>query len=137
MSTPHPQAEDLELVERLVAECLERQGAEGPSAVEEVCRKHPDHVDRVRRRLARLASMGMGMEKTPGAASPGAMPDQVGPYRLLRHPNYWIVAGEILILPLAFGAWEIAVGFSLANALLLAHRVRLENAALGPRRVAS
>ncbi len=60
-----------------------------------------------------------------------------GPYRLLRHPNYWVVAGEILVLPLAFGAWEIALGFSLANALVLAHRIRLENAALGPRRAIS
>ncbi|WP_299617023.1 isoprenylcysteine carboxyl methyltransferase family protein [Pelagibius sp.] len=60
-----------------------------------------------------------------------------GPYRFLRHPNYLVVAGEILILPLAFGAWEIALGFSLANALLLAHRIRLENAALAPRRVVS
>lgn len=60
-----------------------------------------------------------------------------GPYRLLRHPNYWIVAAEIAVLPLAFGAWEIALGFSLANALLLAHRIRLENGALGPRRAIS
>lgn len=60
-----------------------------------------------------------------------------GPYRLLRHPNYLIVAAEIMVLPLAFGAWEIALGFSLANALLLAHRIRLENGALGPRQVIS
>lgn len=60
-----------------------------------------------------------------------------GPYRFLRHPNYLVVAGEILILPLAFGAWEVALGFSLANALLLAHRIRLENAALAPRRAVS
>ena len=60
-----------------------------------------------------------------------------GPYRFLRHPNYLVVAGEILILPLAFGAWEIALGFSLANALLLAHRIRLENAVLAPRRAVS
>ncbi len=57
-----------------------------------------------------------------------------GPYRFMRHPNYVIVAAEIAVLPLAFGAWELAVGFSLANALLLFHRVRVEEAALAPRR---
>jgi methyltransferase len=53
-----------------------------------------------------------------------------GPYRILRHPNYAIVAAEIAVLPLAFGAWQIALGFSLANLPLLAHRIRIENAAL-------
>ncbi len=57
-----------------------------------------------------------------------------GPYRFMRHPNYVIVAAEIAVLPLAFGAWELAVGFSLANALLLFHRVRVEEAALALRR---
>ena len=59
-----------------------------------------------------------------------------GPYRFLRHPNYLVVAAEILVLPLAFGAWEIAVVFSLANAAVLAHRIRQENAALAPRQPA-
>jgi methyltransferase len=53
-----------------------------------------------------------------------------GPYRFLRHPNYAIVAAEIAVLPLAFGAWQIALGFSLVNLPLLAHRIRIENAAL-------
>lgn len=57
-----------------------------------------------------------------------------GPYRWLRHPNYLVVAAEIAVLPLAFGAWELALGFSLANAVLLADRIRLEEAALAPRR---
>jgi len=57
-----------------------------------------------------------------------------GPYRILRHPNYLIVAGEILILPLAFGAWEIAAAFSLANAAILTFRIRCEERALDPRR---
>ena len=57
-----------------------------------------------------------------------------GPYRWLKHPNYLVVAGEIAVLPLAFGAWELALGFSLANAALLADRIRLEDRALAPRR---
>lgn len=67
---------------------------------------------------------------------PGALLVRRGPYRVLRHPNYAIVTAEIAVLPLAFGAWQIAAAFSLANAVLLAHRVRLENAALAPRRQA-
>ncbi|MEQ8806939.1 MAG: isoprenylcysteine carboxylmethyltransferase family protein [Rhodospirillales bacterium] len=56
-----------------------------------------------------------------------------GPYRLLRHPNYLVVAAEIAVLPLAFGAWWIALAFSVLNALVLTHRIRVEQAALAPR----
>jgi methyltransferase len=63
---------------------------------------------------------------------PGAPPVTTGPYRWLRHPNYLIVAGEMAILPLAFAAVAIAVVFSACNALLLARRIRLEDAALEP-----
>ena len=42
-----------------------------------------------------------------------------GPYRFLRHPNYLVVIGEIGLLPLAFGAWRIALVFSLLNFALL------------------
>jgi len=59
---------------------------------------------------------------------------RAGPYRLVRHPNYVIVVGEIAILPLVFGAWQIAVVFSLLNAALLWHRIRVEDAALAPQR---
>ncbi len=57
-----------------------------------------------------------------------------GPYRFVRHPNYLIVTGEIAVLPLAFGAWQIALVFSVLNALLLAWRIRIENGTLTPRR---
>lgn len=60
---------------------------------------------------------------------PGAPTVRKGPYRWLRHPNYAIVAAEIALLPLAFGAWTVAVVFSVANALLLSYRIRLEEAA--------
>lgn len=61
---------------------------------------------------------------------PGAALVTSGPYRLLRHPNYLIVFGELAILPFAFDAFAIAVGFSLCNAALLGRRIRLEDAAL-------
>ena len=53
-----------------------------------------------------------------------------GPYRYLRHPNYAVVAAEIAVLPLAFGALAIALVFSAANAVLTARRIRIENRAL-------
>jgi len=56
-----------------------------------------------------------------------------GPYRFLRHPNYVVVAAEIAVLPLVFGAWRIAAIFSLLNLALLAWRIRIEERALAPR----
>ncbi len=56
-----------------------------------------------------------------------------GPYRFCRHPNYVIVGGEIAVLPLVFGQWQIALIFSLLNAAVLAWRIRVENAALATR----
>jgi methyltransferase len=61
---------------------------------------------------------------------PGAPPLKTGPYRYLRHPNYAVVAAEIAVLPLAFGATAIALVFSAANAVLTARRIRIENRAL-------
>jgi methyltransferase len=59
---------------------------------------------------------------------------RTGPYRWLRHPNYLLVVAEIAILPLVFSAYAIAIVFSILNALLLAHRIRVESAALQDRR---
>ena len=57
-----------------------------------------------------------------------------GPYRFVRHPNYLVVAGEILALPMAFHEAPVAIFFSLANAAILFWRIREEDAALAPRR---
>jgi methyltransferase len=54
-----------------------------------------------------------------------------GPYRFLHHPNYVAVVAEGVALPLVHTAWLTAVCFTVANALLLAVRIRVENAALG------
>jgi methyltransferase len=79
-----------------------------------------------------IASLG-GRWTTRIIVLPGAPLVGRGPYRWLRHPNYLIVAAELAILPLAFAAAAIAMVFSACNGLLLARRIRLENAALGRR----
>ena len=55
---------------------------------------------------------------------------RAGPYRLVNHPNYVVVVGEIAVLPLVFGLWQVAVIFTLLNAAVLTIRIRAENAAL-------
>ena len=57
-----------------------------------------------------------------------------GPYRFLRHPNYWVVVFEIALVPLALGSWSLAAIFSVINAAVLAWRIRVEESALAPRR---
>ena len=54
-----------------------------------------------------------------------------GPYRFVNHPNYMVVIGEIVVLPLVFGLLSIAVIFSLLNSTVLMIRVREEERALG------
>ncbi len=60
----------------------------------------------------------------------GAPVVRSGPYRWVKHPNYWVVVGEIAVLPLAFHNWPVAVVWSLLNAVLLKYRIGLESAAL-------
>lgn len=56
-----------------------------------------------------------------------------GPYKFLRHPNYVVVVLEIAVLPLVFGAWQIAVVYSALNAAMLWVRIRAEERALSAR----
>jgi methyltransferase len=59
---------------------------------------------------------------------------QRGPYRFLKHPNYIVVAAEIALLPLALGAWPLAVIFSMLNAAVIAWRIHVEETSLTVRR---
>ena len=63
---------------------------------------------------------------------PGAPLVTRGPYRFVSHPNYWVVAGEIAALPLAFGLPWYALVFSVLNAGVMWIRIRAETAALRP-----
>jgi methyltransferase len=62
--------------------------------------------------------------------APGVKLVKSGPYRFVPHPNYVVVAVEILTFPLIFGAWITAVVFSILNAGILFVRIRTENRAL-------
>jgi methyltransferase len=62
---------------------------------------------------------------------PGGERQRVGPYRFVKHPNYIVVATELLCGPLIFGAWITALIATLANAaLLLLIRIPAEERAL-------
>jgi methyltransferase len=79
-------------------------------------------------RLWVLASLGERW--TTRVVVVDAPPIRTGPYRVLDHPNYAIVVGEIALLPLALGAPWAALAFSLAHLPLLRHRLAVETAAL-------
>lgn len=64
---------------------------------------------------------------------PGAPLIRRGPYRFLTHPNYVVVAAEILVLPLAFGLTWFALVFTALNAVMMWVRVRAEAHGLQPR----
>ena len=49
-----------------------------------------------------------------------------GPYRFIRHPNYLAVILELAAFPLAGGAWMTALAATALNALVLHHRIPLE-----------
>jgi methyltransferase len=57
-----------------------------------------------------------------------------GPYRFIRHPNYVVVAAEVAVAPLIFGAWELALIFSILNGACLWLRIRVEERAISGRR---
>ncbi len=76
-----------------------------------------------------ILSLGMNWN-TRILVLPGGRLVRGGPYRYFPHPNYVVVAVEVLTFPLIFGAWITAGVFSLLNAALLYVRIRTENRAL-------
>ncbi|WP_432352525.1 isoprenylcysteine carboxyl methyltransferase family protein [Sporosarcina sp. A2] len=61
---------------------------------------------------------------------PGADVVMKGPYKFIRHPNYVIVATEILVLPMIYGAYITAILFTLLNAWMMSVRIPQEEQAL-------
>lgn len=61
---------------------------------------------------------------------PGSRLVRRGPYRYFPHPNYVVVAVEVLTLPLIFGAWITALVFTALDAAVLYVRIREEERAL-------
>lgn len=57
---------------------------------------------------------------------------QSGPFRFIPHPNYTLVVAEIIVAPMVLGLWWVAVVFTVLNALMLRHRIRIEDGALRP-----
>jgi methyltransferase len=55
-----------------------------------------------------------------------------GPYRFLPHPNYLLVAAELIVVPTALDLPIVALVFTLLNAVVLSIRISAENAALHP-----
>jgi methyltransferase len=53
-----------------------------------------------------------------------------GPYKYMKHPNYVIVATEIIVISLLFNAFLTAIIFSLFNAWMMSVRIPLEEQAL-------
>ena len=80
-------------------------------------------------RIWTLASLGERWT-TRIVTLPGAPRVRRGPYRLLPHPNYLVVAAEIAIAPMIFRLPLYAVVFSGLNAVLMCIRIPAENAAL-------
>ena len=78
-----------------------------------------------------IATLGRALDDADHRRSPARRWSRRGPYRFVNHPNYLVVVGEIAVLPLVFGLWQIALLFSLLNAAVLAVRIRAENRALG------
>jgi len=64
---------------------------------------------------------------------PGAPLVRGGPYRLISHPNYVVVAVEMAVLPLAFGLPLYGLIFFLLNAAVLTLRLSVEAKALAAR----
>jgi methyltransferase len=58
---------------------------------------------------------------------PGSGPVMRGPYKIFKHPNYFVVVCEIAIIPLVFHLYYTAIIFTILNAAMLWVRIGVEN----------
>ncbi|MFJ7725610.1 isoprenylcysteine carboxyl methyltransferase family protein [Neobacillus sp. NPDC097160] len=60
----------------------------------------------------------------------GAQVVRKGPYRFLKHPNYFVVTIELFVVPLLFNAYYTAFLFTILNVIMLMIRIPEEEKAL-------
>jgi methyltransferase len=53
-----------------------------------------------------------------------------GPFRFIPHPNYTLVVLEIIVAPMVMGLTWFAAVFTVLNAMMLYHRIGVEDGAL-------
>ncbi|WP_423798907.1 isoprenylcysteine carboxyl methyltransferase family protein [Neobacillus sp. SAB-20_R2A] len=80
-------------------------------------------------RIWALASLGRYWN-TKILVLPNADVIRKGPYRFIKHPNYFVVCVEILVIPLLFQAYYTACLFTVLNIMVLAIRIPEEERAL-------
>jgi methyltransferase len=80
-------------------------------------------------RVWALASLGR-FWNTKIIILPGADIIKRGPYKIIKHPNYLIVAIELMVIPLMFNAYITMTVFTLLNILILSIRIPAEEKAL-------
>lgn len=61
---------------------------------------------------------------------PGTNVVKKGPYLFMKHPNYFVVCCEILLLPIMFQAYMTAIIFTILNIIMLSIRIPIEEKAL-------
>ena len=49
-----------------------------------------------------------------------------GPYKYFRHPNYFIVICEIIVIPMVYGLYYTAIIFTILNGIMLMVRIKEE-----------
>lgn len=59
---------------------------------------------------------------------------RAGPYRLVRHPNYWVTIVETFLLPAVFGAYALGAIIGVVWTAVIVYKIRLEDTALAVRR---
>lgn len=62
---------------------------------------------------------------------PGGNLVKKGLYKYLKHPNYFIVVLEFILIPLSYSLFVSMLIFSTLNLILLSVRIKTENKALG------
>jgi methyltransferase len=58
---------------------------------------------------------------------------RAGPYRFVRHPNYWVTIVETFLLPAVFGAYALGAIIGTIWTAVIAYKMRLEDGALAGR----